>query len=81
MVDLVAPGAACAALQAEELSLQAIIVEQRDGAAVQQWQELLVYLGLGELTRIVLDPVASELLGRPFSGVPVALDRAYLVGP
>ena len=73
MINLIATSSGCPTLQPEELTLQAIVVEERDSAAVEQRQQLLIYFGLGQLARIVLDAVATELLRRPLASVPVAL--------
>ena len=71
MVDLVPTGAGCPTLQRQELTLQPIIVEQRDGAAVEERQQLPVYFRFGQLARLIRDAVAGKLLRRPFSGVSV----------
>jgi hypothetical protein len=71
MINLIATSSARPTLQPEELTLQAIVVEERDSAAVEQRKQLLIYFGLGQLARIVLDPVATELLRRPLAGVTI----------
>jgi len=56
MIDAVLAGASHAALKADDLRNQPIVARQHDAAAVQQWQQVAIKIGLRRLADFV-DPV------------------------
>ena len=59
MIDAVL-GAGHAALKADDLRNQPIVARQHDAAAVQQWQQVAIEIGLRRLADFVAEPVLAK---------------------
>src|SRR5262249_54265704 len=74
MIDAVLAGARHAPLKADDLRNQPIVARQHDAAAVQQWQQVAIEIGLRPLADLVADPLLAKQLARKLASEMVAAD-------
>jgi hypothetical protein len=60
MIDAVLASAGHAPLKADDLIDQPIVLRQQNAAAVQQWQQVAIKIGLRRLADLVADPVLAK---------------------
>jgi hypothetical protein len=60
MIDAVLAGAGHAALKADDLRNQPIAARQHDAAAVEQWQQVAIKIGLWRLADFVADSMLAK---------------------
>src|SRR5262249_23642408 len=74
MIDAVLAGAGHAALKSDDLRNQPIGARQHGAAAVQQWQQVAIKIGLRRLADFVADPLLAKQLARKLTSEMISTD-------